>query len=108
MNRDSEGRPIARKRYYLGGPLLVAIIYFYGNLYPWFRACLIRSVAAARDAQPDGSRRDGRLISLPWCLLLTLERLNSIAPSSSDGLVLPSDRLSPPSDESSNTAEQGR
>ena len=107
-DRGSEDRPIARKRYYLGGPLLVAILYFYGNLYPWFKACLVRSVAAARDAQPDNSHSDARLVSLPWCLVLTLERLNSIVSPSSPDMALPSERLSPHSDESSNTTREGR
>lgn len=101
--RDKEGRLVARKRFYLGGPLLVFLIYFFGHLYPWVRACLVRSVAAAREVHGPPSPVPVRLISLPWCLLLTLDRLNTIGPSAPSDPVVPSEGTSQPSDESSNT-----
>jgi|694.fasta_scaffold95591_4 hypothetical protein len=97
--RVPDGRsPVARKRFYLGGPALVALVYFFGHLYPWARSCFVRSVAAARDVHGSGASPPARLVSLPWCLLLTLDRLNAIAPSAPGSLGVPSPVASPPPD----------
>jgi hypothetical protein len=92
-----DGRPpaVARKRFYLGGPALVGAVYFFGHLYPWFRACLVRSHPAARDSVAVPGSRPPPLVSLPWCLLLTLDRLNVTGYVPPVDPALPSDRLSP-------------
>jgi hypothetical protein len=79
----------------------VALIYFFGHLYPWARACFVRSVAAARDAHGPAVSQRGRLVSLPWCLVLTLDRLNTLGPAAPADLVLPSPSTSPPPDDPS-------
>lgn len=80
MNETGPG-PIARKRFYIGGPLLVGLIYFYGHVYPWLRSCLVRSVQAAKDAHGLSSGPPVKLVSFQWCLLMTLDRLNTVAPT---------------------------
>ena len=94
----SDGRgPVARKRFYLGGPVLVFLIYFFGHLYPWARACLARSIPEARDAHSPPSPAPVRMVSFWWCLAMTLDRLNTIGPSGAADPALPSERLSFPS-----------
>jgi len=96
MVRDPANHPpVARKRFYVGGPVLAVLIYFFGHLYPWVRACLARSVPAARDAHGPPSVEPVRLVSLPWCLVMSLDRLNTISPSGPGDPVVPSGRLSP-------------
>jgi hypothetical protein len=85
MTDPMRGPPVARKRFYLGGPLLVGLIYFYGHVYPWARSCLVRSVQAAREAHGPPSVPPVRLVSFRWCLLMTLDRLNTVAPPGSGG-----------------------
>jgi hypothetical protein len=77
----------------------VVAIYFFGHIYPWAKACLIRSVAAARDVHGSGATPQARLVSLPWCLLLSLDRLNAVSPSTPSDLGVPSPGTSPPSDD---------
>jgi hypothetical protein len=97
MAEPGERAPVARKRFYLGGPALVGLIYFFGNLYPWARSCLVRSIPEARDVGGTSSPAPGRLVSFPWCLLMTLDRLNTISPPASGEPAVPSG-AAPPSD----------
>ena len=98
MEKPGERGPIARKRFYLGGPVLVGLVYFFGHLYPWARSCLVRSVPEARDVGGSPSPAPGRLVSLPWCLLMTLDRLNTISSPGPGETGVPSAHLSPRAD----------
>jgi hypothetical protein len=87
--------PAARKRFYLGGPVLVGMVYFFGHFYPWVRSCLVRSIPGARDAHGGSPSTAARLVSLPWCLAVTLDRLNTVSPPASGEPAVPSGPASP-------------
>ena len=101
MAGSDGGGPVARKRFYLGGPLLVFLAYFFGHLYPWFRTCSVRSIPEARDAHVPSSPAPVRAISFWWCLAMTLDRLNAVSSPGAADPGLPSHRLSLPVDDPS-------
>lgn len=97
-----------RKRVVLASPFVAGALYFFSNLYPWFRGCVVKGfpeAAADMDAPFGvasplvvGPRKP--LARVAWCLGLSLDRLNPFTGDRAidPPVLLPSDRLLPPFD----------